>query len=197
MRSSSTRPVTHSRLLRCSTRSRSSKGRSSSCISRTSCPRRTASPLEAFIRCQGGDLRSRTLRLHRRPAGGASHAGTIAGQPADRDPCRSAMRSPSKQPRKLKALRYSARATPAGPKQNAAEAGRGVPENHHFCDPRHSPTPRFHVIWRSTGRNGPSTEGHREMGMGQTVDHSRDGRILRPGPARRARPDVVAQAPQP
>jgi len=146
---------------------------------------------------KGGDLRSRTLRLHRRPAGGASHAGTIAGQPADRDPCRSAMRSPSKQPRKLKALRYSARATPAGPKQNAAEAGRGVPENHHPSDPRHSPTPRFHVIWRSTGRDGPSTEGHREMGMGQTVDHSRDGRIVRSGPGRRARPDVVAQAPQP
>jgi 3-dehydroquinate dehydratase-2 len=107
---------------------------------------------------------------------------------------RSAMRSPSKQPRMLKALRYSARATSAGP-QNAAEAGRGVPENRHFCDPRHSPTPRFHVVWWSTRRDGPSTEGHREMGMGQTVDHSRDGRIFRPGPARRARPDVVATRP--
>ena len=55
----------------------------------------------------------------------------------------------------------------------------------------------FHVLWPSTGRDGPSTEGHREMGMDQTVDHSRDGRIVRPGPARRALPDVVAQAPQP
>jgi 3-dehydroquinate dehydratase len=160
------------------------------------CPRRTASPLEAFIRRQGGDLRSRTLWLHHRPAGGASHAGTIAGQPADRDPCRSAMRSPSKQPRKLKALRYSARATPAGP-QNAAEAGRGGPENHHFCDARHSPAPRFPCPLAIDRRDRPSTEGHREMGMDQTVDHSRDGRIVRPGPARRALPDVVAQAPQP
>jgi len=105
------------------------------------------------------------------------------------------MRSPSKQPRKLKALRYSARATPAGP-QNTAEAGVGrkiiifvmrVTALHRV----------FHVLWPSTGRDGPSTEGHREMGMDQTVDHSRDGRIVRPGPARRALPDVMAQAPQP
>ena len=42
---------------------------------------------------KGGDLRPRPLRLHRRDAGGAAHAGKIAGQPARSDPGRSAMSS--------------------------------------------------------------------------------------------------------
>ena len=53
--------------------------------------RRTASTFETVIRRQGGYLRSRALWLHRRHAGGASHAGKIAGQPAGSDPRRSAM----------------------------------------------------------------------------------------------------------
>ena len=39
--------------------------------------------------------------------------------------------------------------------------------------------------------------GHAQMGRVQTADHSPERRVIRPGPARRALPHVMAEASQP
>ena len=83
------------------------------------------------------------------------------------------------------------------PRMALGGRGQSVPDDRHFSDP---PSQRYITFpcRLSIDREGwSSPEGHTAMGIGQTVDQSPDGQIVRPGPARPALPDVMAEAPQP